>query len=117
MSDRHLSFSCLTSADEQLLPETGYQCPLLQKHKAKSRTFHTFVYFCHMIAPFALLPRIWHFYRDGFRQMTWGRTLWVIILIKLFVIFVVLRLFFFRPALAGMDEQQKGEAVGTALTR
>ena len=70
-----------------------------------------------MIAPFTLLPRIWHFYRDGFRQMTWGRTLWVIILIKLFVIFVVLRLFFFRPALSGMDEQQKGEAVGTALTR
>ena len=75
MSDRHLSFFCLTSADEQVLPETGYLCPLLQKHKAKSRTFHTFVYFCHMIAPFALLPRIWHFYRDGFRQMTWGRTL------------------------------------------
>ena len=53
-----------------------------------------------MIAPFALLSRIWHFYRDGFRQMTWGRTLWVIILIKLLVIFVVLRLFFFPDVLA-----------------
>ena len=35
--------------------------------------------------PFALLLRIGRFYRDGFRQMTWGRTLWVIILVKLFV--------------------------------
>lgn len=38
---------------------------------------------------------IWHFYRDGFRAMTWGRVLWVIILLKLFVLFGVLKLFFF----------------------
>ena len=37
----------------------------------------------------------WHFYRDGFRAMTWGRVLWVIILLKLFILFVVLKLFFF----------------------
>ena len=34
-------------------------------------------------------------YYDGFRSMTLGRTLWVVILIKLFVIFVVLKIFFF----------------------
>lgn len=99
------------------MPDASYLALLLQKHKVKSLTFHTFAYFCHMNTPFTLLPRIWHFYRDGFRQMTWGRTLWVILLIKLFVIFVVLRLFFFRPALADMNEQEKSEAVGTALTR
>lgn len=38
---------------------------------------------------------IWHFYRDGFRAMTWGRVLWVIILLKLFILFVVLKFFFF----------------------
>ena len=38
---------------------------------------------------------IWRFYRDGFRNMTWGRVLWLIILLKLFVLFAVLRLFFF----------------------
>ncbi len=42
-----------------------------------------------------VLVRIWQFYRDGFRSMTVGRTLWAIILIKLFVLFFVLRLFFF----------------------
>lgn len=59
----------------------------------------------------------WHLYRDGFRQMTWGRTLWVIILLKLFVIFVVLRLFFFRPALSGLTPVEKSDAVGGRLER
>lgn len=39
--------------------------------------------------------RVWRFYRDGFRAMTVGRTLWVIILIKIFIILVVLRLWLF----------------------
>lgn len=42
-----------------------------------------------------LLYRIYRFYADGFRQMTVGRVLWTVILIKLFVIFVVLKLLFF----------------------
>ena len=39
--------------------------------------------------------RIYDLYVDGFRSMTLGRTLWAIILIKLFIIFVILKLFFF----------------------
>jgi len=34
-------------------------------------------------------------YVDGFRHMRLGKTLWAIILIKLFIIFAVLKLFFF----------------------
>ncbi|MBR5394405.1 MAG: DUF4492 domain-containing protein [Bacteroidaceae bacterium] len=41
------------------------------------------------------IHRIWNFYYDGFRSMTLGRTLWAVILVKLFIIFVVLKLFFF----------------------
>ena len=41
------------------------------------------------------LSRVYHLYADGFRSMTLGRTLWAIILIKLFVIFFILKLFFF----------------------
>lgn len=37
----------------------------------------------------SLLTRIWIFYRDGFREMTLGRTLWAIILIKLFIMFFI----------------------------
>lgn len=41
------------------------------------------------------LLTIWNFYLDGFRSMTLGRTLWVIILLKLFVMFFILKMFFF----------------------
>lgn len=61
------------------------------------------------------LTTVWRFYRDGFRSMTWGRTLWLLVLLKLFVIFFVLRLFFFRPALAGLTTEQKQDAVADRL--
>jgi Domain of unknown function (DUF4492) len=35
-------------------------------------------------------------YTDGFRDLPrWGRKIWVILLLKLFIIFAVLKLFFF----------------------
>lgn len=43
----------------------------------------------------APLRRVLHFYRDGFRSMVLGRTLWKIIIIKLVVMFGILKLFFF----------------------
>jgi len=44
--------------------------------------------------------RIFRFYRDGFRNLSdWGRNVWIIILIKLFVIFFLLRLLFFPDLL------------------
>ena len=42
-----------------------------------------------------LLLNIFRFYYDGFKSMTLGKTLWVVILIKLAIIFFVLKLFFF----------------------
>ena len=48
-------------------------------------------------------------YYDGFRHMRLGKTLWAIILIKLFVIFVVLKLFFFPDFLKSHTEKG-GEA-------
>ena len=58
------------------------------------------------------------FYRDGFRQMTIGRTLWAIILIKLFILFFVLKLFFFPNLLEkNFDtDEDRAEAVRTNLT-
>jgi len=41
------------------------------------------------------MQKVLQFYIDGFKRMTWGRTLWVIILIKLFIFFFVLKFFFF----------------------
>ena len=42
-----------------------------------------------------IIVRIFRFYFEGFRNMTVGKKLWIIILIKLFVIFAILKLFFF----------------------
>ncbi|MBR3618835.1 MAG: DUF4492 domain-containing protein [Bacteroidaceae bacterium] len=39
--------------------------------------------------------RVFDLYYDGFRNMTLGKVLWTVILIKLFIIFVVLKVFFF----------------------
>jgi len=46
-----------------------------------------------------VLKRIFHFYYDGFKNMTVGKRLWIIILIKLFIIFAIFRLFFFHDFL------------------
>ena len=39
--------------------------------------------------------QVFHLYYDGFRSMTVGKTLWVIIAIKLFIFFVIIKLLFF----------------------
>lgn len=41
------------------------------------------------------INKIFQFYYQGFKSMTIGKTLWVIIIIKLFILFFVLKLFFF----------------------
>ena len=43
----------------------------------------------------SFLRRAYDLYADGFRNMTLGRELWAVILIKLFIIFAVLKVFFF----------------------
>jgi hypothetical protein len=45
------------------------------------------------------LRKVFFLYYDGFRNMTVGRRLWLIIVIKLFVMFAVLKLFFFPDLL------------------
>ena len=53
------------------------------------------------------------FYVDGFRGMTVGRTPWVVIIIKLVVMFGILRLFFFPDLLNSKFEtdSQRGDYV------
>ena len=36
------------------------------------------------------IQKIWRFYVDGFRGMTLGKTLWLIILVKLFIMFFII---------------------------
>ncbi|AHW91038.1 TPA: DUF4492 domain-containing protein [Campylobacter jejuni] len=41
------------------------------------------------------ISQIFNFYKEGFKNLTLGKTLWKIIFIKLFVMFVILKLFIF----------------------
>ena len=77
------------------------------------------MYFCFENYVFGVMKRrlisIWRFYVDGFKSMTWGRQLWLLILLKVIILFAVLRAFFFEPVLSGKSEEQKIEHVGAQL--
>lgn len=62
------------------------------------------------------LKSIWQFYYEGFREMTVGKTLWLIIGIKVFIMFAVLRLFFFQPVLTGTDEEKAATVRESLIT-
>ena len=65
-----------------------------------------------------IFRKVYEFYRDGFRNMEVGKTLWIIILIKLAIIFLILRVFFFRPELSSYDtDAEKAEHVRENLTK
>jgi hypothetical protein len=62
------------------------------------------------------ITRIFRFYWEGFSNMTLGKTLWLIILIKLFVMFAILKIFFFPDYLGKFDTpQDKQEYVSDEL--
>ncbi len=66
-----------------------------------------------------ILKEIFYFYYQGFREMTIGKKLWIIILIKLFIMFAILKLFFFHDFLTSKftTEKERTHYVIDQLTR
>ena len=62
----------------------------------------------------SFLYRVFDLYDDGFKNMKLGSTLWAIILIKLFIIFAVLKVFFFPNFL---KEHANGDEAGYVATQ
>lgn len=60
------------------------------------------------------LYRAFDLYYDGFRNMRLGRTLWAIIIIKLFIMFAILKVFFFPNFL---KEHANGDEAGYVATQ
>ncbi len=58
-------------------------------------------------------------YAGGFREMTVGRRLWALILVKLAILFLVFRLFFFPDRLAEEydTDAERARAVARELVR
>lgn len=66
----------------------------------------------------AAARKVLNFYVEGFRSMTVGKSLWVLIIFKLIILFLVLKLFFFPNVLEENydDDTQRAGAVRSALT-
>jgi hypothetical protein len=65
-----------------------------------------------------MIKKLYLFYYDGFRNMSsWGKKVWLIIIIKLFIIFIVLKIFFFRDFLGKNydTDKQRSEYVQDQL--
>jgi len=61
-----------------------------------------------------ILNRLFRFYYDGFSDMpTWGRKAWIIIIIKVFIMFAILKIFFFQDFLKKKydNDKQRSEYV------
>ncbi|MDE6081439.1 MAG: DUF4492 domain-containing protein [Muribaculaceae bacterium] len=54
-----------------------------------------------------MFKSVYNFYADGFRSMTVGRRLWALIIIKLIIIFAVLKLFFFPDFLKSQCDNDR----------
>jgi hypothetical protein len=68
----------------------------------------------------SLFSRLFSFYYDGFRNLSvWGRKVWIIIIIKLFIMFAVLKLFFFPDFLQKKydNDKQRSEYVMDQLIK
>ncbi|MCG8412228.1 MAG: DUF4492 domain-containing protein [Bacteroidales bacterium] len=67
-----------------------------------------------------IIKKILNFYIEGFKnQSKSSKRLWVIILIKLFIMFAILKVFFFKDFLKSknLNEQEKSEYIINNLTK
>ncbi|MDE6276491.1 MAG: DUF4492 domain-containing protein [Muribaculaceae bacterium] len=64
------------------------------------------------------LKKTYEMYADGFRNMTVGRSLWAIIIIKFIVLFAILKVLFFPDILSTRysSDAERAEAVRHNLT-
>ena len=67
----------------------------------------------------SFVKKIFYFYYEGFKEMTIGKKLWTIILIKLFIMFVILKIFFFPNFLKTnfRNDEDRSNYVIDQLTR
>lgn len=79
--------------------------------KSAERIIHTV-----MLKRDNFLSRAMHLYTDGFRQMTVGRTLWLVIIVKLVIMFGIIRFWLMPSVLGAYDsDAERARAVRHAL--
>jgi len=66
-----------------------------------------------------MIKNIYQFYYQGFKNMTVGKKLWAIIVIKLIIMFLILKVFFFPNFLKSnfKTDEDRGNYVIKQLTQ
>ena len=66
-----------------------------------------------------ILRKVYQFYRDGFSNMKLGKRLWLLIIIKLFVMFAIIKYFFFPDLLKEnfSTDKERGDYILKQLTQ
>lgn len=65
-----------------------------------------------------IIKNIALFYKDGFANMRLGRTLWAVILIKLFMLFALLKTFIYDKSIRDLKSyEEKSQFVLKNLTK
>ncbi len=54
-------------------------------------------------------PKLLQLWKEGLRSMTWGKPLWILNIIKLLILFGVLKLFFFPNFLKKQADTKEGQ--------
>jgi hypothetical protein len=62
------------------------------------------------MAILGFIKRVYNFYSEGFKKMTVGKTLWMIVLLKLFIMFAILKVFFFPNILNSNYKNEESKA-------
>lgn len=63
------------------------------------------------------LKRIFDFYRQGFSNMDIGKTLWIVVIVKLVVMFAIVKLFFMPDVLdQKASDGDKAKYISTRIT-
>jgi hypothetical protein len=63
------------------------------------------------------ISKFFKMYAEGVKNMTWGKTLWILVGIKLFIMFAILKVFLFPNFLKGVadTDEKRAEYVANQL--
>ena len=116
---KHKSFSNIEGKQRlflRLLPKKNKFCTSHAVFLEKNCKFASF--FETTMNRQGFLYKVFDLYYDGFRHMKLGKTLWAIILIKLFIIFAILKVFFFPDFIKEHAAKgQEAEFVATQILK
>lgn len=66
---------------------------------------------------YAMIRQVINFYRDGFKSMRLGKTLWLVVIVKLVIIFVVIKLLFMPDILSERADGNEADYVSTQIIK